>query len=73
MKHLLPTLVTDANADIDIKMESSDIPSSDKGFVFKMKGLEGEQRITMNTSALESKISAFALIQETSANMGKAF
>jgi hypothetical protein len=38
-----------------------------------MKGLEGEQRITMNTSALETKISAFKLINIISENMEKSF
>ena len=38
-----------------------------------MKGLEGEQRITMNTSALEGKIAAFKLITMISENMGKSF
>lgn len=38
-----------------------------------MKGLEGEQRITMNTSALEGKMAAFKLINMISENMGKTF
>lgn len=67
--------MTDAKADIDIKMESAVLPNSSDaaGFVFKMKGLEGEQRITMNTSALEGKIAAFKLINMISENMDKAF
>lgn len=44
MPVLLNNLVTDAKADIDIKMESAVMPSTSEstGFVFKMKGLEGE-------------------------------
>ena|ERR1700761_8240970 len=45
MPALLNTLVNDAKADIDIKMESAVLPNTSEtgsGFVFKMKGLEGE-------------------------------
>jgi BP28CT (NUC211) domain len=39
----------------------------------KIKGMEGEQRISMNTSALESKITAYKLFQQISENLGTAF
>jgi F0F1-type ATP synthase delta subunit len=38
-----------------------------------MKGFEGNQRLTMNTSALESKVSAFKLINMISESMGTSF
>ena len=37
-----------------------------------MKGFEGQQKITMNTSALESKIAAFKLFSMISDSMGTA-
>lgn len=43
------------------------------GITFKMKGFEGNQRISMNTSALESKLSAFKLIALISESMGSSF
>lgn len=75
MDSLMSTVFEDAKADIDIKMENAAIPSNDKnaGVTFKLKGLEGEQRISMNTSALENKNSAFKLISMISESMGKAF
>ena len=63
----MPTLITpllaDARLSIDIKMESALLQSADKGegelaFNIKVKGFEGDQKITMNTSALESKLGA---------------
>jgi hypothetical protein len=59
-------------------MDSANLPSasntkSNTGYTFKMKGLEGEQRITMNTSALETKITAFKLINSIAENMEKSF
>ena len=75
MAALLPTLVADTKVDIDIKMESAEMPKTTEnhGFTFKMKGFEGNQRLTMNTSALEAKIGAFRLITLISENMGTAF
>lgn len=65
MPILMPSLLNDTKLDIDIKMESAETPSvkdGNAGLTFKMKGLEGNQRISMNTSALESKLSAFKLL-----------
>ena len=65
MNVLLPTLINDTQVDIDIKMDNASVPTTTEtnknttGYTFKMKGLEGEQRITMNTSALETKVTAF--------------
>ena len=72
---ILPTLVSDSKLDIDIKMESAELPKNTEnaGFTFKLKGLEGNQRLTMNTSALESKVAAFKLIHLISENMGTSF
>jgi hypothetical protein len=59
-------LIADSKVSIDIKLTSADDPTADDngaGFTLKLKGFEGQQRISMNTSALESKITAFKLIQ----------
>lgn len=77
MPALLTNLVNDAKLDIDIKMESADNSKNteDKStaITFKMKGFEGNQRLSMNTSALESKIAAFKLITMISESLGTAF
>jgi hypothetical protein len=68
--------MNDTKLNIDIKMENADIPDSKDGnaaVTFKLKGVEGNQRISMNTSALESKISAFKLISMIAENMGTSF
>mmetsp|Transcript_8900 Transcript_8900/g.6653 ORF Transcript_8900/g.6653 Transcript_8900/m.6653 type:complete len:441 (-) Transcript_8900:55-1377(-) len=39
----------------------------------KVKGFEGEQRLSMNTSALESKVAAFRLFMMVAENTKKAF
>jgi hypothetical protein len=68
MPALITPLVADAKLSIDIKMESAALNNNavkedgELAFTLKMKGFEGEQKITMNTSALESKLAAFKLI-----------
>lgn len=72
----METLVHDARLNLDIKMESADMPSTqnsgENGITLKLKGM-GEQRLTMNTDATSKKIGAFNLIEEISANMEKSF
>ena len=59
MPNLLKSLIADAEADIDIKLSESELQASkNPGFTFKLKGMENEAKITMNTSALENKIKA---------------
>jgi len=63
MPVLMQQLVNDANLEVDFKMESSDMPTSNpnKGFNLKIKGL-GEQRVSVNSEALVKKTSAFGLM-----------
>lgn len=74
MPLLLEQLLVDAQLDLDYKMESADLPSTNDnmGAVVKIKGL-GEQRISMNTDAYQRKLGAFAVIFKVSENMGTAF
>jgi hypothetical protein len=62
-------LLKDCARDIDLKVIDTSLPtaqlnsSEDKSDAFtsmkvKMKGLEGEREISMNTSALENKLNA---------------
>jgi hypothetical protein len=76
MPAVLPSLINDTKLNIDIKMENADIPDAKDGnaaITFKLKGLEGNQRISLNTSSLESKMSAFKLISMIAENMGTSF
>jgi hypothetical protein len=78
MPMLLDTLVHDANLNIDFKMEQADLPSTDSknlSFNVKVTAIKGmgEQRISMNTEAIQKKTSAFALLAQISSKMGVAF
>lgn len=72
---ILPQLLNDAKQQIDIKLTSADDPTQEnaEGYKLKLKGMEGEQRISMNTSALEGKITAYKLFHQISDNMGTSF
>lgn len=77
MPDILTSLITDSKLDIDIKLENAALPNNkDEGvnsYTLKVKGFEGDQRLSMNTNALESKIGAFKLITMISENAGKSF
>ncbi len=69
---VLPGLLHDTQQQIDIKLTSADEVGGE-GVSLKLKGFEGEQRLSMNTSALEGKISAFNLLQQISESLGSSF
>lgn len=77
MPTLLHTIVTDANLSLDFKMESADMPVTDKnlGMNIKMPEIKGmgEQRVSMNTDNLQKKLGAFVLLNQVSEKMGTAF
>lgn len=71
--YLLPGILTDMQQEIDIKLTSAAEASEGAGVTMKIKGFEGEQRISMNTSALEGKIAAFKLVSTIGENLSAAF
>lgn len=77
MPDILTSLINDAKLEIDIKLENAAMPTyNDEGvnsMTLKVKGMEGNQRLSMNTSALESKIGALKLLAMISDNAGKSF
>ncbi len=60
---MLSDILRDTTLSIYIKAEAADVTkeSENASFVYKLKGMEGEQRVTMNTSALEAKVLAFKM------------
>ena len=73
----LAVLVKDASVEIKLNQEYGDLPSTagadQKAFNFKVRGMEGGMRITMNTSELENKIAAFHHILKVAEAMGTSF
>ena len=65
----MPALLKDASRDIDLKIQDADLTAGqteDSGISalkIKVKGVEGERQITMNTNALENKINALQIIK----------
>lgn len=66
-------LLKDASRDIDLKVadtslpkpsDQEDDPSTKTSMKVKIKGLEGEREISLNTSALENKINALEAIKD---------
>ena len=74
----MPALIKDASRDIDLKItdaETSSKSTSDTSTSLnvKIKGLEGERQISMNTNALENKINAVEIIKNLSQSLGHGF
>ena len=65
LPHLMPALLRDATRDIDLKIQDAELAGSDgnTSMKIKIKGMEGERQISLNTNALENKISAIGIIK----------
>lgn len=63
LPHIMPALLKDMTRDIDLKILDADLAAGKKdegqtAMTVKIKGMEGERQISMNTNALENKINA---------------
>lgn len=66
----MPALLKDVTRDIDLKIQDADLAGSNSNandgstaLKIKIKGLEGERQISMNTNALENKINALKIVK----------
>lgn len=74
----MPALIKDMTRDIDLKIVDADLAGSNSGdsntaLKVKIKGMEGERQISMNTNALENKINALGIIKNLAQNLGTGF
>lgn len=78
LPHIMPALIKDMSRDIDLKIVDADLAGSNSGdsntaLKVKIKGMEGERQISMNTNALENKINALGIIKNLAQNLGTGF
>lgn len=76
LPHIMPALLKDARRDIDLKIQDAETAGTDEqntALKVKIKGLEGERQISMNTNALENKINAIQIIKNLAQNLGPGF
>lgn len=68
LPHIMPALLKDISRDIDLKIVDADLAatnsdSTNTAMKIKIKGMEGERQISMNTNALENKINALGIVK----------
>jgi hypothetical protein len=73
---LIPALLKDAQRSIDFKVKAADDIGGDdeeqsghQSISLKVKGLEGNQEVSMNTNALEVKINAVQILKNLTRNL----
>jgi hypothetical protein len=64
----MPALLKDIARDIDLKIVDADLAGNNgdnnqTSMKVKIKGMEGERQISMNTNALENKINALSIVK----------
>ena len=78
LPHIMPALLKDISRDIDLKIVDADLAAknTDTGSTsmnVKIKGMEGERQISLNTNALENKINAIGIVKNLAQNLGTGF
>lgn len=77
---IMEKLLKDSQTSVDFKVEDADIPHGQAqeednltSVTFKMKGFEGSKKLSLNTSALETKINSTQVIRALAENLGTVF
>jgi len=78
LPHIMPALIKDMRRDIDFKFEDADLAASkteggQTAMNIKVKGMEGERQISLNTNALENKIHATEIVKNLASSLGTGF
>lgn len=78
LPHLMPALIRDAQRDVDFKVRDADdfegeeenAKDGRQTLQLKVKGMEGQKQVSMNTYALEVKINAVQILKNLARNLG---
>ena len=77
LPHIMPALIKDMQRDIDFKFEDADLAGKAEGgntaMHIKVKGMEGERQISLNTHALENNIHATDIVKNLASSLGTGF
>ena len=82
MPKLMDKLLWDVVADVDFKLEDNEIEAlnaptaTNEGvtsITVQMKGVEGNKKLSLNTNALEAKITSVQVLKELTKNLGSSF
>lgn len=79
MPVIMEKLLNDTQVDVDFKVEDAEIVGNTQSddnmtsVTFKMKGVEGQKKLSLNTNALETKINSVVVIRSLAENLGATF
>jgi len=76
---IMEKLIEGAKMNVDFKLEDAELPNNNEkeenltSITFKMKGLEGEKMLSLNTTALETKINSTQVLRHMAENLKTTF
>ena len=77
MPDLMTKLFEDSQVEVDFKLEDAELPNTNDEdlttVTFKLKGLEGQKKLSLNTNALETKINAIGVTKALAQNLGTTY
>lgn len=78
MPEIMDKLLKGTKIEVDFKLEDAELPHAGEDenlttVTFKMKGLDGQKKLSLNTNALETKINSTQVIRALVENLGTTF
>ena len=77
MPDIMDKLLRGTKVEVDFKLQDAELPNAiDENLTtitFKMKGLDGQKKLSLNTNALETKINSTQVIRALVENLGTTF
>lgn len=78
MPEIMDRLLAGTKVEVDFKLEDAELPHAgdDENLTtvtFKMKGLDGQKKLSLNTNALETKINSAQVVRALVENLGTTF
>lgn len=75
---IMEKLLEGTRAEVDFKLTDAELPTGEldenlTSVTFKMKGLDGQKKLSLNTTALETKINSTQVIRALAENLGTTF
>lgn len=78
MPEIMEKLLAGSQVEVDFKLEDADLPNTQTdenltSVTFKMKGIEGQKKLSLNTSALETKVNSTQVVRALAQNLETTF
>lgn len=78
LPNIMERLIAGTRSEVDFKLQDAELPNLTEdgnltSVTFKMKGFDGQKKLSLNTTALETKINSTQVVRALAENLGTVF